>query len=154
MPEQRRGAGRSGIVLGIDFGKRRIGLATGNLLTGTARPLDTISHSGEPFGQLELVFKEWKPACIIVGLPLAQDGTESDMSRATRQFAARLQLRFPDTTLKFQDERFSSRAAESQFAQARRDGHARRRDARNLDSIAAAVILESWLAAQMQQVSH
>lgn len=136
------------VVLGIDFGARRIGLATGNTLTGTARPLNTISHDGEPFDRVETVIREWKPGRIIVGLPLAADGSESDMSRSTRRFAAELQARHPDIALEFHDERYTSQAADSRFAEARRAGHARRRDARNLDSMAAAIIVESWLSAR------
>lgn len=135
------------LVLGIDYGARRIGLATGNTVTGTARPLNTIRHDGEPLDDIDRIINEWKPGRIIVGLPLAADGSETDMSRAARGFVADLQARHGDITIEFQDERYSSRIADSHFAQARRDGHARRRDARNLDSVAAAIIVESWLAA-------
>ena len=135
------------LVLGIDFGARRIGLATGNTLTGTARPLRTVHHDGAPAEDIDRVIDSWKPGCIIVGLPLAADGAETESSRAARRFAADLQARHPRLEIKFQDERYSSRIADAQFAQARRDGHARRRDARNLDSVAAAIIVESWLAA-------
>lgn len=137
------------IVLGIDFGARRIGLATGNTVTGTARPLSTIRHRGHPLVDIEPVIREWRPGRIIVGLPLAADGSETTMSRAARSFSAALQARFGPIRVEFQDERYTSRLADSQFAKARRDGHARRRDARNLDSLAAAIIVESWLAANM-----
>lgn len=144
MPER---AGSS-LVLGIDFGARRIGLATGNTVTGTARPLTTVRHDGKPLDDIDRVVAEWRPGRIIVGLPLAADGSETDSSRAARSFAADLKTRHPRLAIEFQDERYSSRIADSQFAKARRDGHARRRDARNLDSVAAAIIVESWLAAQ------
>jgi len=140
------------VVLGIDFGARRIGLATGNTLTGTARPLNTVRHDGRnqdnPLDAIDRVIQEWKPERLIVGLPLAADGSETDMSRAARCFARALRARHPDIAIDFQDERYSSRTADTDFAQARRDGRARRRDARNLDSAAAAVIVESWLAAR------
>lgn len=137
------------LVLGIDFGARRIGLATGNTLTGTARPLGTVHHGGAPAEDIDKVIDRWKPGRIIVGLPLAADGSETESSRAARRFAADLQARHPKLDVEFQDERYSSRIADAQFAQARRDGHARRRDARNLDSVAAAIIVESWLAARL-----
>ncbi|MBL36998.1 MAG: Holliday junction resolvase RuvX [Xanthomonadales bacterium] len=143
MPER----APSVLVLGIDFGARRIGLATGNTLTGTARPLNTIHHDGAPAEEIDRAVESWKPGCIVVGLPLAADGSETDSSRAARRFAAEMQARHPDIEVVFQDERYSSRMADAQFATARREGHARRRDARNLDSVAAAIIVESWLAA-------
>ncbi|HMB40098.1 MAG TPA: Holliday junction resolvase RuvX [Wenzhouxiangellaceae bacterium] len=143
MPER----ATSVVVLGIDFGARRIGVATGNTLTGTARPLSTVHHDGTPAEDIDRIIQSWKPGCIVVGLPLAADGAETESSRAARRFAADLQTRHPGLEISFQDERYSSRMADAQFAQARRDGHARRRDARNLDSVAAAIIVESWLAA-------
>ncbi|MEM7055086.1 MAG: Holliday junction resolvase RuvX, partial [Pseudomonadota bacterium] len=82
------------------------------------------------------------------GLPLAANGEESDMSRAVREFVDQLQHHHPAVQFHFQDERFSSRQADARFKAARQDGRARRRDAANLDSHAAAVILESWLAEQ------
>jgi len=141
------------VVLGIDFGARRIGLATGNSVTGTARPLNTIRHTGRPLANLEPVIREWNPGRIIVGLPLAADGSETTMSRAARSFAVELRNRFGAIAVELQDERYTSRMADSHFARARRGGHARRRDARNLDSVAAAIIVESWLAANIPDAS-
>jgi len=135
------------VVLGIDFGARRIGLATGNTLTGTARALNTIHHDGSPAQQIDAIIDSWKPGCIVVGLPLAADGAETESSRAVRRFAEEIQARHPELVIDFQDERYSSRIADAQFVQARRNGQARRRDARNLDSVAAAIIVESWLEA-------
>jgi len=148
MPER----APSVLVLGIDFGTRRIGLATGNTLTGTARPLNTIHHDGAPAEEIDRIIQSWKPGWIVVGLPLAADGSETDSSSAARRFAAELHARHPEIEMSFQDERYSSTMADAQFAKARRDGHARRRDARNLDSVAAAIIVESWLAASRPAV--
>ena len=142
MPEPDAAA----LVLGIDFGERRIGLASGNTLTGTARPLPTIHYRGDPFPQLDGVLKEWRPGRVIVGLPLARDGSESDFTRRVRDFVAQLSERHPELDVCLHDERYSSKHADRQFAEARRAGRARRRDARNLDSLAAAIIVESWLA--------
>ncbi|MCA1779546.1 MAG: Holliday junction resolvase RuvX, partial [Xanthomonadaceae bacterium] len=135
-------ANRPGVVLGIDFGQRRIGLATGNELTGTATALQTIVHAGDPFEQLDRVIRDWRPDRIVLGLPLAADGSESKLSRSARRFAGQLKQRHPGIAFELHDERFSSRQADSQFVDARRSGQARRRDARKLDGIAAAIILE------------
>jgi len=142
MPE----SGAAALVLGIDFGERRMGLASGNTLTGTARPLPTLHYRGDPFAPLEQVLNEWRPGQVVVGLPLARDGSDSHFTRTVRDFAERLSERHPDLDVRLHDERYSSRHAERQFAEARRAGRARRRDARNLDSLAAAIIVESWLA--------
>jgi putative Holliday junction resolvase len=137
----------AGVWLGVDFGKRRIGLATGQALTGTAQPLKTLHHSGDPFPDFERVLREWRPVCVVVGLPLGKDGKETPMSQAARSFAARIAENHPERQVVLHDERFSSREADERFRAARREGRARRRDAAELDSHAAAVILESWLAA-------
>lgn len=135
-----------GTVLGIDYGKRRIGLATGHPLTGSARPLATIRHTGDPYPELDRVLDQWRPDRLIIGLPLGADGNESEMSREVREFAQGLRSRRPELTVEFHDERLTSAAADAEFAGERKAGRARRRDARNLDSRAAALILESWLA--------
>lgn len=135
-----------GVVLGIDFGRRRIGLATGNTLTGTARALDTVTGGDQAAERVARAIAEWRPGHVVIGLPLAADGSESDMSREVREFAAQLRALCPGTRFDFHDERYSSRRAETQFAAARAAGQARRRDAARLDQVAAALIVESWLA--------
>lgn len=141
MPE----AGPS-IVLGFDFGLRRIGVASGNTVTGTARALTTVHHQGAPWPALQRLIHEWHPGRVIIGLPLLADGSDSDISRAARAFGQELAQRNPGLALEFQDERHTSVMADSRFAEARRSGQARRKDAANLDSVAAALIVESWLA--------
>lgn len=140
MPEVGR------VWLGLDFGERRIGVATGQAMTGTAQPLRTVRHSGDPMPELAQIIREWRPTGAVVGLPLAADGTDSPMSRAARRFADQLHRAHPELRIVLHDERFSSREADARFRAARRDGRARRRAAAELDSHAAAVILESWLA--------
>ena len=90
------------------------------------------------------LIKEWQPAGLVVGLPLDAGGHETQMSRAARQFAAVLGQRFRKPVY-FIDERLTSVQAESQFAEARSAGRARRKDARRLDAVAAKIILENWL---------
>ena len=85
----------------------------------------------------------WKDA-LVVGLPLALDGGEQRASRGARRFAERLRQR-SNLPVHLADERHSSQEAAGRFAAARHAGAARRRDAANIDSLAAAVILEGWL---------
>ena len=138
----------SGVVLGIDYGHRRIGMASGHPITGSAQPLRTITHNGNPFDDVSAIINEWSPSDVVVGLPLAASGDESVMSRAVRVFVDQLQANHPAIQFHFHDERFSSQLADARFKAARQDGRARKSDAANLDSHAAAVILESWLGAR------
>ncbi len=143
MPE-----GPAGPVLGIDYGTRTIGLALGHPLLGTARPLEPLrQRSGTPpVSALDAVLEHWRPACIVIGLPLDSDGGDTAMSRLIREFADELRSRHPDIQLELHDERLSSVAAGERFADSRAAGQSRRKDKRLLDSLAAAVIVESWMS--------
>ena len=141
-----------GVLLAIDFGTRKTGLAIGHPLTGSAQPLDPIRYRQEEslLAALGEVVKRWRPGRIIIGLPLAADGSETDMSRNVRAFADQLASRLPELAraceICLHDERMSSQEAARGFAQRREQGRARRRDATRMDSMAAALILESWMS--------
>lgn len=142
MPET---AFSRGYILAFDFGLRRIGVAVGQFTTLTASSLETISHGNEPDWQaIERLINEWKPTGLLVGLPLGPDGDETDMSRAVRKFGDALNRRF-SIPVRYADERFSSLAAESQFAELRAQGSLRKKHAKTLDAAAAKIILENWL---------
>ena len=68
-------------VIAIDFGLRNLGIAVGNTLSNTARPLTVVSaRDGNPDWQaLISLLREWQPDQVLVGHPLNMDGTESDM---------------------------------------------------------------------------
>jgi len=134
-----------GYILSFDFGMRRIGVAVGQTATYTASSLETVSHGRQPdWASIDRLVKEWKPALLLVGLPLGSEGEETEMSRAARRFGSSLQKRYSlDVT--YADERLSSRAAESRFADLRADGSLRRKNASQLDAMSAQIILENWL---------
>jgi len=142
MPE---GTLPRGYILAFDFGLRRIGVAVGQATTRTASNLETVRNGREPdWGAVDRLMREWRPALLLVGLPLGPDGDETDMSRAARSFAAQLENRY-SLPVDFADERLTSRAAESRFAELRASGGLRRKNADQLDAISAQIILENWL---------
>jgi putative Holliday junction resolvase len=143
----------SGYVLCFDFGLRRIGTAIGQATTRTASSLETFNNSQGKAGSggqapdwtaIERQVKTWKPSQFLVGLPLDTEGNETDMSRLARQFGAELEKRFARPCA-YHDERFSSQAAAENFVALRASGQARRKDAKQLDSVAAQLILQNWL---------
>lgn len=136
-----------GLVMAFDYGAARTGIAVGETLTGSARPLQTLScQQNQPDWQtLDRLIKEWRPRALVVGLPMAMDGSRTPTTRAARRFARSLEERYT-LPLFLHDERLSSREAEGRYLQARQQGHARRRQAQQLDAMAASVILESWMA--------
>lgn len=138
---------RSGNWLAIDYGERLVGIAVAHPLTGSARPIEPIRNTSptgleQALGQL---LREWQPVRIIVGLPLGSAGEDTPMSLKIRKFAGRLADLAPKVEIVLHDERMSSEAAARVFAERRKQGRARRRDAARLDSMAAALILESWM---------
>ncbi len=130
--------GLEGVLLGFDFGDKRIGVAVGQTATGTARPLITLeSHCSRPDWEgITALIAQWQPAGLIVGLPLTMDGSEQEMTRRSRRFGNQLRGRY-NLPVFWTDERFTSVEAE------RRDGA--RADKGAVDRIAAALILQSWL---------
>jgi len=130
--------------LGFDFGLKRIGIAVGQAVTGSATPLVVLGNTPELINSIKALIEEWRPTALVVGLPLDTSGNETEMSQAARQFAGRLH---GITGLKvyLQDERFSSVDASREFAELRRAGVARRSQARRQDALAARLFLETWL---------
>lgn len=139
-----------GYVLGFDFGLRRIGVAVGQTATHTASSLETVSHGRQPdWMSIDRLVKEWKPSALLVGLPLGPEGEETDMSKAARRFGAALHKRF-SLKVVYADERLSSRAAGDRFVELRASGSLRRKDASQLDAMAAQIILENWLLSRFE----
>lgn len=138
---------REAVYLGFDFGLRRIGVAVGQALTGAARPLQTLACTdGQPeWPRIEALIKEWQPAALIVGVPRHADGADSPLTAAAERFGRRLEGRFKLPVHRI-DEALSSHAAERQLAQRGRGGRRLAKHKQEIDSLAAAVILETWLA--------
>ena len=134
------------ILLAYDFGLRRIGVATANLLTGTAAPLKTLRVGSRlPWDELDGVVDEWKPARLIVGLPDPQRAPAVSLSAG--RFADELEHRYRLPVARL-DESLTSRAAESLLRQRRASGLMKRRiDKAHIDSLAACLIAEQWMRA-------
>ncbi len=133
----------SSVYLGFDYGSKRIGVAVGDSLTRSARPLPPLP--GPDWAAIGRLVAEWRPAALIVGLPLDEDGSEQAITGPAREFAAALgkRLKLP---VHQADERYSSRAADDALREARSSGRMQRRVRKgDRDGQAARVILEQWL---------
>jgi putative holliday junction resolvase len=130
--------------LAFDFGTQRIGVAVGQTITSTATALNILSaNDGIPdWQQIEKLIEEWHPDAFVVGIPFNMDGSESEMSVRARKFGKRLYGRFGKPCHEM-DERLSS--IEAKHVLAEHDKKASHR-AEPIDSIAAKLILESWLS--------
>lgn len=123
------------IVLGFDFGIKRIGIAMGNTLTGQAQPLKVVSaiDNATRFQIIGELIAQWQPARLIVGEPRHPDGAEHDMTLRSRRFANQLHGRF-NLPVELVDERYSSAVIAS-----------KRGDV--IDDKAAAIILQQYFDA-------
>ncbi|WP_058834072.1 Holliday junction resolvase RuvX [Luteimonas abyssi] len=137
-----------GTVFGFDVGARRIGVAVGSRFGHGARALAVIDvHDGRPdWSALDRLRNEWKPDGIIVGDPLTLADGDQPARRRAHAFARALRTRYTLPVL-LMDERSSSIEAAQRFAEQRAEGRRKRRDAAALDAMAAAIIVERWLAA-------
>ena len=133
-------------LLGFDFGTKSIGVATGQMITATAQPINAIkANDGIPnWDIVEKVIKEWQPDLVVVGLPLNMDGTEQAITQRAKKFANRLNGRFGVKTA-LQDERLTTASAK-EFIFER--GGFKALDKGKVDSVSAALILESWMESQ------
>lgn len=141
------GIRRDGTVLGFDVGSRRIGVAVGSAFGHGARAVAVIDvHNDQPnWPALDKVLREWAPAGLIVGDPLTLEGGSQPARQRAHAFARALHARYRLAVV-LVDERSSSIEAAQRFAADRAGGRKRRRDAEALDAVAAAVIVERWLA--------
>lgn len=132
----------SGTLLAFDFGTKSIGVAIGQRITGTARPLTAIkANDGTPdWTQFEKLFKEWQPELVVVGLPLNMDGTHQPLTDRARKFANRLHGRF-GVKVELQDERLSTVEARAGLFER---GGFRALNKGSVDSASAVIILESY----------
>ncbi|WP_243350592.1 Holliday junction resolvase RuvX [Stenotrophomonas acidaminiphila] len=135
-------------VLGFDVGSRRIGVAIGSAYSVGARALAVVEVRGDgpDWPALDRLQREWRPHGLIVGDPLTLDGDDQPNRKRAQAFARQLLQRYRLPVL-LVDERSSSVEAARRFATERAEGRKRRRDAANLDAVAAAVIIERWLSA-------
>ncbi len=135
-------------VLGIDYGERRVGVAISDPTGNFAIPLPTLTRrrgKRPPIGALRTIAKEYGATTVVVGLPLASDGTETEWCAEVRRFGERLGGgRALDVY--YIDERMTSARAERivrSLALPRR----KREQKERVDAAAAALILQRWLDA-------
>ena len=139
---------RDGTVLGFDVGARRIGVAVGSAFGHGARALAVVDVHGHvpDWNEIDRLRREWRPDGFVVGDPMTLDGGDQPIRKFARAFAGELRSRYALPVVMV-DERASSIEAAQRFAADRAEGRRRRRDAAALDAVAAAVIVERWLAA-------
>ena len=136
-------------IVGLDVGARRIGVAISDASGTLARPVGTLTTQGIDTGSLDLVVQEIARLAneddpvegVVVGLPRRLDGSPNEMTAKVDAFAEQLRRRLA-VPVTLQDERLTSREAESRLAVREKDWRARKAQ---IDSVAAAIILQDYL---------
>jgi len=125
------GETQPGVVLGFDFGTRRIGVALGNGITRSACALQVIDRSSAPsrWRELAALIEHWQPQQLVVGVARHADGAAHEMTTRCERFARQLEGRFRLPVARV-DERYSTAVLDADEAS---------------DDRAAAVILQQWL---------
>lgn len=133
-------------ILAFDFGLRRIGVAVGQNITGSASPLGIIDNreTGIDFEAISALIKEWQPDALIVGMPSHADGTASDIQIPVRAFMDELaRFGLPVDSV---DERHTSVEAEATLKRARQKGSQGRISKAKIDSASAVFIAERYFS--------
>lgn len=128
-------------VLSFDFGLKFLGVAAGQSITNTAAGVTTLRcNEGKPkWREIKTLTEKYAPDTLVVGLPLNMDGSESEMSRLARNFGRELSRRTGRSVV-FQDERLTSKSAESELEHAQAYGQAE-----TDHELAACMIAEDFL---------
>ncbi len=137
----------SGVYLGFDFGFKRIGVAIGQKITQSARPLTTLEAiQGSPnWSLVKKLVDAWRPHAFIVGLPTCIDDTEQFTTKAAKKFASELEKKF-SLPVFMVDERLSTVEARARLFE---EGGYRKIKKTEVDALAACIILEQWLGQQV-----
>jgi putative Holliday junction resolvase len=152
-------APQSDSVLGVDYGRARIGLAIAEGPAGLPRPLDTLDriNRNEDMRRLREIVRTYRARKIVVGLPLRLDGTHGEMAHEAARFGERLRKQL-GVAVEMQDERLTSWEAErlletdlGRSLAKRPDRAGKTKENRvSVDSVAAAVILRDFLERERQ----
>jgi putative holliday junction resolvase len=129
------------ILLGFDFGMKKMGVAVGQIVTKSATPLTLLkAKDGIPsWEQIKDLIKTWGADTLVVGIPYNMDGSEQEVTFAAKKFAVRLKNHY-HLPVFLVDERLTSVQARHDLNDKSNLQHADT----NVDSVAAKLILESW----------
>jgi len=133
-----------GRILAIDPGERRIGVAAADLRLRVAIPLTTIEGGPDAVEAVARLAEEEGARALVVGLPLSLSGALGPQAERAQALAGALAERLSVPVLTW-DERLTSAEARRRLS-----GGGRRRDKRDVDALAAAIILQAYLDSQRQ----
>ena len=132
-----------GRVVGIDYGRKRVGIAVTDSLKIIANALTTVDAK-DIFTFLKTYIAKEGVEAFVVGMPVNLDNKDTDATPDVRKFVVQLKKEFPETPIHLIDERFTSKMALRTLIEA---GTTKkfRRDKGNIDKVSAAIFLQEWV---------
>ena len=130
-------------ILGIDYGRKRVGVAVSDPLRIFASALETV-HSAKIIDYLKKYAQEQRIERFVVGYPMNLNGVPSEAAADVDVFLKQLKKHFPDIPVTLEDERFTSVLAHRAMIDSgmkKMD----RRDKAAVDKVSAALILQTYL---------
>ena len=130
-------------IIGIDYGRKRVGVAVSDPLGIFASALETV-HSAKIIDYLKNYAENENVVRFVVGYPINMNGTPSEAAKDIDIFLKHLKAAFPETPVDLEDERFTSVLAHRAMI----DGGMKKQDRmkkESVDKISAAIILQSWM---------
>ena len=153
MPDDQAARQAVTSILAFEFGLRRIGVAVGQTVTGSASPLGVVDNTpnGPDHDRISALVSEWHPDRIVVGMPYQAGGHSGDIRASIHGFIDELAVYgLPVATI---DESLSSREAEATLKAARQRGSRGRLKKSDIDAAAAVQIAERYIATLGQNES-
>jgi putative holliday junction resolvase len=136
--------------LGFDWGRLRVGVASGNTLLKSAQSVTTLTEQGDARKQaIAKLVREWRPSALVSGVPYHPDGAPHKNTKLAKQFAQELRD-WTGLAVHEVDERYSTTEAKSSYGLQNTDNHAAGSKAKNkaekkIDALSACVILEQYM---------
>lgn len=137
------------VLLGLDYGVKKMGMALGNTVTQDARPFDILAmNNGQPadWDNLLGIIDTWRIGRVVVGLPLNMDGSSSMIAKRAHKFARRLAHRLMEQRIHVPVQLFDERLTSVEAREMAWELGLIKNERDPIDDISACLLLQSYLA--------
>jgi len=136
---------KSGRILAVDYGRKRVGLAWSDEMRVVVSPLKAYNNDENLLNKLVSLITENNVTEVVFGIPLRMSGEEGELAEEIKNFAEELSNKLPKIAICFFDESLTSKDAEALFKSKHGRYPVEKRDKYIIDSYSAAILLEEYL---------
>lgn len=136
------------LILGLDVGEKRIGVAKADSSVKIALPICTINVDGNEFAEIARLVRLYSVKVVVLGMPRSNEGNETAQSLFVRRFAKTLVEKIPSITIHFQDESLTSVEAENRLKSRKKNY-----EKGEIDAEAASIILQDFIESYRERVN-